>query len=111
MGDIGERLNLLVVVPGSMRLVGNIGPVQGRAESLLVEADVGAKRSQLAMAGVGDVPTIPGELLAGFPTRFFYSDPWGARFKAPGRSGWLSFLSQPTHGHGLRTPSSGSQGT
>lgn len=48
-----------------------------------VAHDVGANRTLLPMASVGDIPTIPGELFAKFQTSF-YSDPRDAAFKALG---------------------------
>ena len=66
-----------------MSLGGSIVPVQNLAESLQVAFDAGAKRILLPMAGVGDIPSIPGELFAKFQTGF-YADPEDAVFKALG---------------------------
>ena len=41
-------------------------PVENLAASLQVAFDVGAKRVLLPMLSVGDIPSIPGELLAKF---------------------------------------------
>ncbi len=50
---------------GSMSLGDSIIPVENLAESLQVVLDAGARRILLPMASVGDIPTIPGELLTG----------------------------------------------
>ncbi len=57
-----------MVVLGSMSLGGNIIPVENLAESLQVAHDAGAKRVLLPMASVNDIPTIPGERIALFPS-------------------------------------------
>ncbi|WP_231691232.1 S16 family serine protease [Aureliella helgolandensis] len=80
---LGKPIQGQMVVLGSMSLGGNIIPVESLAESLQVAHDAGAKRDLLPMASVTDIPTIPGELFAKFPTSF-YSDPRDAAFKALG---------------------------
>jgi ATP-dependent Lon protease len=82
-GLLGKAIEPQLVVLGTMSLGGNIVPVENLAESLQVAADAGAKRLLLPMAGVGDIPTIPGELFAKFQTSF-YADPRDAVFKAMG---------------------------
>jgi ATP-dependent Lon protease len=59
--------------------------VENLAESIQVASDAGAKCILLPMAGVKDIPTIPGELLAKFQTGF-YADAGDAVFKALGVS-------------------------
>jgi ATP-dependent Lon protease len=57
--------------------------VESLAESFQVAADSVPKRILLQMASVREIPTIPGEVFAKFPTSF-YSDPRDAAFKALG---------------------------
>lgn len=72
-----------IVVLGSMSLGGNIKPVESLAESMRVALDAGAKRLLIPSSSVGDIQTVPGELLAKFQTGF-YADPIDAVFKAIG---------------------------
>ena len=82
-GILGKPVQSQMVVLGSMSLGGSIISVENLAESLQVGFDAGAKKTLLPMAGVGDIPTIPGELFAKFQTSF-YSDPRDAAFKCLG---------------------------
>ncbi|MCY4587732.1 MAG: protease Lon-related BREX system protein BrxL [Bryobacterales bacterium] len=82
-GILGKPVQSQMVVLGSMSLGGSIISVENLAESLQVAFDAGAKKTLLPMAGVGDIPTIPGELFAKFQTSF-YSDPRDAAFKCLG---------------------------
>ena len=82
-GILGKPVQSQMVVLGSMSLGGSIISVENLAESLQVAFDAGAKKTLLPMAGVGDIPTIPGELFAKFQTSF-YSDPRDAAFKSLG---------------------------
>ena len=82
-GILGKPVQSQMVVLGSMSLGGSIKSVENLAESLQVAFDAGTKKTLLPMAGVGDIPTIPGELFAKFQTSF-YSDPRDAAFKSLG---------------------------
>ena len=82
-GILGKPVQSQMVVLGSMSLGGSIISVENLAESLQVAFDAGAKKTLLPMSGVGDIPTIPGELFAKFQTSF-YSDPRDAAFKSLG---------------------------
>ena len=72
-----------MVIMGDMSLGGSVIPVENLAECLQVAFDSGGKRILLPRASVGDIQTVPGELVAKFQTSF-YSDPVDAVFKALG---------------------------
>lgn len=78
-----RSLQSQIVALGSMSLGGNIKPVESLAESMRVALDAGAKRLLIPSSSVGDIQTVPGELLAKFQTGF-YADPIDAVFKAMG---------------------------
>jgi ATP-dependent Lon protease len=82
-GILQKPIQGQLVILGDMSLGGSVIPVENLAECLQVPFDSGAKRILLPMASVGDIPSIPGELFAGFQASF-YADPADAVCKALG---------------------------
>lgn len=72
-----------LAIIGSMSFNGTVSPVSKLTESVQVACDSGAKHLLLPVTSVGDMNTIPSELIAHFQTGF-YSDPRDAALKAMG---------------------------